>query len=820
MSSNTVDRKKDKHIRERAILEYYKVLGMLAERAVSDLAKTRCLALEPSGDEKSVIRKRAETDDAVSVCLRKGTPPFINLPDLSDPIAYAEKGGSLMPRQLISVASALGAAKRVRAFLTSDMPDGAKTVKRAADALLPLPELERRITDSITSDYEIADGASPALRKIRRAIEQQNEKIRASLARFINGKDFEDVLMDKVVTMRNGRFVVPVKQEQQGKFPGIVHDRSKGGATVFVEPQLVVDMNNKLREFELEEQAEIERILAEISAEVGAAAESLRENQGLLVLLDFYFAKGNLACDMRACPAEIASYGTIDILQGRNPLIPANTVVPVSLSFGGDERILIITGPNTGGKTVTLKTVGLFVLMAQAGLHVPAARAALPVVKKVFADIGDEQSIEQSLSTFSSHMKNIVEIADEAGMDCIILLDELGAGTDPTEGAALALAVLEALRERGCLVVATTHYTELKKYAISAEGVENASMEFDVETLSPTFRLSMGNPGRSNAFEIASRLGLDSDIVAAARELLDADSISFDDVMEQLEKDRKETIERLEEARRASEEAEELLASAGEKLRKTEKERFAVLARADEEAENIIEEAREEADSVREELRSLIRDARARGVADGVGEEDEESPLDAGDVLRRANESRKRLRKARVRRSDSSPAKVGLGAGVLSLLSPGDTVALPGSDSVGEVITQPDDRGRVVVRAGSVKLTLAADELVKAEAPAKKPGQGKGRYAKIVISKMDSISPSIDLHGMNLDEAEMLVEKYLDDALLARMHEVVICHGRGSGVLRDGIRRMLRGHKHVAKYRKGDFDEGGDGVTVVTLSDR
>jgi len=502
--------------------------------------------------------------------------------------------------------------------------------------------------------------------------------------------------------------------------------------------------------------------------------------------------------------------------------------VPVSVKFGSGERILIITGPNTGGKTVTLKTVGLFVLMAQAGLHVPAARAALPVVSRVFADIGDEQSIEQSLSTFSSHMKNIVEITAEAGKDCLVLLDELGAGTDPAEGAALALAILEVLRGRECLVVATTHYTELKKYAISTAGVENASMEFDVETLSPTFRLSMGNPGRSNAFEIASRLGLAGSVVDAARGLLDADAITFDDVMEQLESDRRETAGLLEEAERASEAAGALEAAGDERLRKIEKEREATLAKAREEAESIIAEAREDADSVGEELKALIRDARTRGVADGVadgasdgiadGASDgvagpgADTPMDAGDALRRADESKKRLK-------EPSPC-LSPSPFVSPRLFPGDMVALPGTGSVGEVMSEPDERGRVLVRAGAVKLTLAADELVKVDKPAKKPGQGKGRYAKIVISKMDSISPSIDLHGMNLDEAELLVEKYLDDALLARMHEVVICHGRGSGILRDGIRKMLRGHKHVKKYRKGDFDEGGDGVTVVTLADK
>jgi len=753
---------------------------------------------------------------------------------LRDPLSYAEKGGSLTPRQLLMVSGALGSARRVRGFLTSDMPDGAGLVRRPAEALTPLPGLERSISDAIVSDTEIADGASPALRKLRRAIEQQNEKIRGSLARFITGRDFEDVLMDKLVTMRNGRFVIPVKQEQQNRFPGIVHDRSKGGATLFVEPQAIVDMNNRLRELELEEQAEIERILAELSAMTGDSAALIKENQEILTFLDFAFAKANLALDMKACPVDISANGVVDIVNGRNPLIAADKVVPVSIRFGDSERILVITGPNTGGKTVTLKTVGLFLLMAQSGLYAPASRAALPVVPRVFADIGDEQSIEQSLSTFSSHMKNIVEIAVSATAESAVLLDELGAGTDPSEGAALAIAILETLQARGCLVMATTHFTELKKYAVSAEGVENASMEFDVATLSPTYRLNMGNPGRSNAFEIASRLGLDRAVIARARELQDSETIYFDDVMEQIEIDRRDAAKYLAEARRSDSEAGMALAAAEEKLKKADQERAAILLKATEEAERIVAEAAEDADAARDELKALIREARERGVADGaaLGSEPESpGPVDAGHALRRAEESRKRLKKHAGGKAGQAgqtgraggPAKANAEpkkGGKAERLEPGDLVAIPGMDVKGEVLAAPDDRGRVVVRAGAVKLTLTAAELEKQARPPGDPRQSRHRYAKIVLAKMDQIKPSIDLHGKNLDEAEMLVEKYLDDAILARMNEVVINHGRGSGILRDGIRKLLKKNKHVARFRNGDFDEGGDGVTVVTLSDK
>ena len=814
-------------------LEYDKVLEMLAERAVGELAREACRKLEPSVDQSSLKRMRTETDDAVSVCLRKGTPPFSNIPDNKGILSYAEKGGSLTPGQLKSVAWALGSAKSIRKFLTSDIPEDVAYIRGLADTLVPLEGLERRITDAIVSDTELADGASAELRRLRRAIERQNEKIRGSLARFITGRDYEDILMDKVITMRNGRFVLPVKQEQAARFQGIVHDRSKGGATVFIEPQIIVDMNNGLRELELEEQAEIDRILAEISAEAGMSAEVIRENQEGLVRLDFIFAKANLSLDMKACPVSLSADRMIDIENARNPLIAAGDVVPVSIRFGEEDRLLVITGPNTGGKTVTLKTIGLFLLMAHSGLHVPASRASLPLADCVFADIGDEQSIEQSLSTFSSHMKRIVEILKSASADSVVLLDELGAGTDPMEGAALAIAILETLRARGCLVMATTHYTELKKYAIGTEGVGNASMEFDLATLSPAYRLNMGNPGRSNAFEIASRLGIDKEIVARARDLLDAETLYFDDVMEQIELDRADAAKYLAEAKLSEKEALILLADADSKSEKIERDRDSILTKAKEQAENLLAEVSEEADAVREELKELIREARSRGVADGASnipagrpaeaKDAAAGPVDAGDALRRADESRKRLREnanaAKTKKASAGRKKENRLSlpSLASPLAPGDIVALSGSNTTGEVLTMPDERGRVMVRAGSVKLSLPADELVKQDAESKKAGSSGHRYAKIVVSKMGATKPSIDLHGKNLDEAEMMVEKYLDDAILARMHEVVICHGRGSGVLRSGIRKMLKKNKHVAGFRDGGFDEGGDGVTVVTL---
>ncbi|MDR1797047.1 MAG: endonuclease MutS2 [Clostridiales Family XIII bacterium] len=799
-------------IREYRILEYDKVLEMLQDRTASARAAALAHALAPADRIEEVGRRQAETAEAVSVCLRKGTPPFAETEDVTASATLASKGGLLSMRQLLSIAAGIAVARQVRAFLLSDMPEDAaprRTVRRLAEGLSALPALEKRIRDAILGDTEMADGASPALRRLRHAIEAQHGKIRERLAKFVSAPS--SALQDRVITIRGGRFVLPVKQEQASQFPGIVHDRSKGGATLFIEPQAVVELNNKLRELELEEAAEVERILAELSAEAGACAGEITENQRLLAELDFIFAKANLALDMKAFQPEIRPFGgEIEIEQGRNPLIGQDRVVPVSVRFGGGGAgTLIITGPNTGGKTVTLKTVGLFLLMAQAGLFTPASRAALPLCRRVFADIGDEQSIEQNLSTFSAHMKNIVEVVAEAGPHDVALLDELGAGTDPAEGAALAVALLETLRARGCPVLATTHYTELKKYAVAADGVENASMEFDAETLAPTFRLIMGSPGRSNAFEISARLGLPEGVIARARGLLDTEAIVFDDVVTGLERDRKAAAEARAEAERQMRAAQEEAKRASAAAREAEQKQRALLEKAQERADEVLREAERDAEEAAAELKALLKEASGlRAGAPGP---------DGGDLKRRAGETRKKLQKKRRAGAQRAPAPAKTKA-TGETIGVGDAVTVAGTGLTGEVLSIEPDRGRVTVLAGSVKMTLEASSLEKlAGAPAKKRPQQGSRYAKIVVSKMDTIGPSIDLHGKNLDEAEMLVDKYLDDAVLARMHEVAINHGRGSGVLREGLRRFLKRHGHVKSFRPGRFDEGGDGVTIVTL---
>ncbi|MDR0852981.1 MAG: endonuclease MutS2 [Clostridiales Family XIII bacterium] len=822
---------KAEEIRQFRLLEYYKVLKMLAERAGSALAKSACLSLLPSTNAAHIGRMTQETDEAVSIILKKGSPVFSDNPDIDEAAAYAAKGGTISNRQLLNIAGLLGAVKRIKNFLSSDLPEDVSHVKSIADGLVLFPKIEDRIKTSIASDTEILDSASTALRSIRRNIELQNGRIRDSLSKYVTSSAYDDVMMDKVITIRNGRFVVPVKQEQAGKFPGIVHDRSKGGATLFIEPQQVVDMNNKLRELQIEEEREIERILSELSAEVGEAAGDIRTNQKLLAELDFIFAKASLSCDMRAARAEVSTDSAVEIIGGRNPIIDPDKVVPITVKFGEAEKILIITGPNTGGKTVTVKTVGLFIIMAQSGLHVPAASATLPIVENVFCDIGDEQSIEQSLSTFSSHMKNIVEIVGKADENSIVLLDELGAGTDPTEGAALAMSILEFLRRKNILVIATTHYTELKKYAIATKGAVNASMEFDVDTLSPTYRLHMGNPGRSNAFEISKKLGLQDAIIDDARGYLDTETVAFDDVMDSIERDRKAAKESFEEAARLAAEAQREEEEIGERLRKIEDKRDEILEKARAQAKETIEEASDYADLVRGEIKELLSEARKASGGE-----------DAGDIMRRVSESRKLLRAldeevdkrtSSNRKTVSRPKQTAKSKGAIKI---GDRVKIEGTDTKGEVLTAPDEKGKLTIQAGSIKMNISASRLIKIDSLPenaassgskgkkwshnKKARQGSGSYGNIVAAKMDHISPSIDLHGKQLDEAVLLVDKYLDDAVLAGLGEVLINHGHGEGILRSGIRRMLKGHNHVRSFRSGDFDEGGDGVTVVTLSRR
>ena len=605
------------------------------------------------------------------------------------------------------------------------------------------------------------------------------------------------------MTIRDGRYVVPVKAEHRGRFPGIVHDQSSTGATIFIEPQVIVNLNNELRELEIAEQAEIERILAELSSAVAEHFHPIMNNQKLLVTLDVIFAKGKLSVRMKGESPEIAAGGELVLKQARHPLIDAKKAVPIDVSVGGDYTTLVVTGPNTGGKTVTLKTVGLLTVMAQSGLHIPAAGTSrIPVFEEVFADIGDEQSIEQSLSTFSSHMKNIVSILKEADDKSLVLLDELGAGTDPTEGAALAISVLENLKSWGAYTIATTHYNELKKYALSTEGVENGSMEFDVATLSPTYRLLTGVPGKSNAFEIARKLGLSESLIERAQQLLERGDIEFEDVIDNIERDRKKAEKAREEAMRISaavRKQQEEMNKREEALKAREEE---VLRKAKEEARDILKEAKEIASDVSKELRELNK-------LDSMGERN-----------RQFDRNRTRLREAEGRVAEKLVKRVNQSPVNASKLSVGDRVKVLTLDQVGEILTLPDEKGDLQVKIGIMKANINVEDLMFMEEDENSKNSGKsGRYGQLYKSKAQSISMSINLQGKNLEDAIMDMDKYLDDAYIAGLKEVTIIHGRGEGILKEGLRKVLRKHKLAASYRKGKYDEGGDGVTIVTLKE-
>ena len=589
------------------ILEYDKVIDMLMEKAGSEMTRKVISELKPFDDVSQIRECQGETTEAVRLISYKGPLPVGGFYDIEESVSFATKGGTLTMAQLLRILYNMRTAERVVSFLKGDVPD-LPVIFSAAELLAVHKRLADEIDRCIMSEDEMADNASPELRSIRRAIVRQNEALRAKINHILNSADNKTILQDSIVTMRNGRYVIPVKQEHKARVPGIVHDQSGSGATLFIEPQAIVDLNNQLRQLELDEKAEINRILTELSESVAEIHHDLINNQRLLVDLDMFMAKGKLSLDMGGEEPEISVDGAMDLRAARHPLIDRDKVVPIDISLGDGYDTLVITGPNTGGKTVTLKTAGLLSLMAQTGLHIPAASGSrLPVYSQIFADIGDEQSIEQSLSTFSSHMTNIVDIVAEADEGSLVLLDELGAGTDPTEGAALAIAVLEKLKSAGARSIATTHYTELKKYAISTDGVENASMEFDVETLSPTYRLVTGIPGKSNAFEISGKLGLSREIIDRARELLEEGDIAFEDVISALEEDKRLAEEERDEAIMINIQMKKMKEELEEKARKLEERREKELARAREEARAIVKEAREVSREVQEELKTLSR---------------------------------------------------------------------------------------------------------------------------------------------------------------------------------------------------------------------
>jgi len=777
------------------VLEYSKIIDMLKQQAGSEMTRKVISELAPVYDVREIRERQEETTEAVRLINAKGPMPVGGFYDIEGIVSFTRKGGVLTMAQLLRVLYNQKTADRILTFLKGDDVPELPIIDSIAEILVVHKDLINEIDRCILSEDEMADSASSELRSIRKAIVRQNDALKAKMNQILNSE--RTVLQDAIVTIRNGRYVIPVKQEHKNRVPGIIHDQSGSGATLFIEPQVIVNMNNELRQLELEEKAEMDRILRELSEMVSEAYHDLVNNQKLLLELDLFMAKGKLSVEMDAEGPEINEEGVLKLRQARHPLIDKDKVVPVDIAIGEGYRTLVITGPNTGGKTVTLKTAGLLSLMAQTGLHIPAAPGSrVPVYRKVFADIGDEQSIEQSLSTFSSHMSNIVQIMREAGEDCLVLLDELGAGTDPTEGAALAISILETLARAGACSIATTHYTELKKYAISTDGVENASMEFDVESLSPTYRLVIGLPGKSNAFEISKKLGLDENITDRASELLDSGDLAFEDVVSTLEEEKKKAEEERDEAARISAEIRKQKEELDKLEKKLAERREKEIERAREEARDIIREAKETADDFKEELKEIAR-------LESLGER-----------TKRFDEGRRRLKNVEKKNRSTIKREVSSEPVDPDALRLGDRVKILTLGQNGEIVELPDEKGDMLVQCGAMKFDVNVSDIMLIDNPVKKPPK-KSSYAGLYKRKTQNISTSVDVRGKNLDDALMDVEKYIDDAFMSGLPEVTIIHGRGEGILSKGIRARLRSLKHVKEYRRGGFDEGGDGVTVV-----
>ena len=775
------------------VLEFTKIREQLAGKALTEMGAERCRALVPSCDMAEIQLWQQETEEAAVVLQYIGGHPMMAFQDVRPFLALADKGATLSPKALLSVAELLRASRTARDALVTDR-DNTPLLRQKAEGLCTLRHLEQDITDAILSEDEIADRASAELMNIRRHLRGATERIKEKLNQMVRNASFQKYLQDPIITVRNDRYVLPVKAEYRANVPGLVHDQSTSGATLFIEPMAAVEMGNELKQWELKERQEIERILSALSAEVAPYAGQLRETIDLMAELDFIFAKGLLAREMFAVTPKLNNDGRINIVRGRHPLIDREKVVPTNLWMGRDFTTLVITGPNTGGKTVTLKTVGLFTLMAQAGLQVPAdIGTELAVFGQVFADIGDEQSIEQSLSTFSSHMVNIVSIMHEVTPRDLVLFDELGAGTDPTEGAALAQAILTRLLHIRVRTLATTHYSELKAFALSTKGVENASVEFDVETLRPTYRLSIGVPGKSNAFEISRKLGLPENLIDAAKELISGENIRFEDVIANAEYHRQVAEREREIAAQASAETIRLRDEA-EKLRKEmEEKRETAMRKAREDARRLMEQTRRESESIIADLKRMKKEMNSPDAQTNA-------------IRKRIEQGVDSLSEGLTKKVDNTlPPKT---------VKPGDRVEILTLGQQGTVLSAPDSKGEVQLQAGIMKFKahLSQLRLIREEQPKQKATVRANTGAMTRVVKMEC-----DVRGMTLDEALNAVDQYLNEAVLAGMGEVSIIHGKGTGVLRSGIQQHLKGHMLVKSYRLGVYGEGEDGVTVVTL---
>lgn len=783
-------------------LEYNKIVDLLIEKAESELGKDLAKKIIPLRKKESIEELQRETEEAYSLIMKRGNPPLYGIYSIALEVKRLDIGGSLSPGSLLKISDMLRVSRGLKNYIKETKDDKVSNypiIEGLVENLSVFKHIEDEINNAIISEDEISDNASSTLKSIRRQIASKNDSVKSKLNSIINSQTHKKYLQDSIVTIREGRYVIPVKQENRSSVPGLVHDVSSSGATAFVEPMAVVELNNELRELEIKEREEIERILKELSNLVAEESENILENQKILQQLDFIFAKGKLALDMKATRPILNEKGYINIKKARHPILNAKKVVPIDVYLGKDFNSLIITGPNTGGKTVTLKTVGLLTLMAQSGMHIPADfNSEIAVFNQVFADIGDEQSIEQSLSTFSSHMVNIVDILNNVEYNSLILFDELGAGTDPTEGAALAMSILDHLLKLNVRTMATTHYSQLKLYALTTENVTNASVEFDVETLSPTYKLLIGVPGKSNAFEISKRLGLQDYIINEAKDLISKENIEFEDVLQALEKDRIATEENKNVAERYRMEVEKLKEDLALEKDRIKEQRDKLLQKAREDARDILRNAKENADSLVGELRDISSEI----------EKDRNKKIqEAQDKLKsKLTDVEKTLSSAVLNVKSKKPPKN---------LKIGETVEVLTFNQKGDVLSEPDESGNVRVQVGIMKITAHISTLKRATSDENEKIHTRNKT--IISNKSKDIKTEIDLRGKNLDEAFLEVDKYLDDAYIAGLKEIHIIHGKGTGVLREGMKSYLRGHKHVRTSRLGVYGEGGDGVTIVEI---
>lgn len=783
-------------------LEYYKILERLADYASCEEAKDRCHKLVPLTDPAEIAHLQETTADALSRLYRGSGISFSGVHNVNASLKRLDIGGTLNTTELLMICSLLEVAKRVKAYDRSDRNDEkTDSLSPLFSQIQPLSPLLDEIRRCVVGEDEIADDASAALSKIRKSIRGMNDRIHAQLTGLMNNTTTRSYLQDAVITMRDGRYCLPVRAESKTSVPGMVHDQSSSGSTLFIEPMAVVNLNNELKELFLKEQEEIDRILADLSNRVAENANGIRQDYTVLAELDFIFAKAELAKSYNGVAPVFNEEGRINIRKGRHPLLDPKKVVPIDVRLGADFRQLIVTGPNTGGKTVSLKTVGLLTLMGQSGLHIPAGdRSELAIFHEIFADIGDEQSIEQSLSTFSSHMTNIVSFLKKVDERSLVLFDELGAGTDPTEGAALAISILSHLHQRGIRTMATTHYSELKVYALSTPGVENACCEFDVESLRPTYRLLIGIPGKSNAFAISGKLGLPDYIIEDAKKRLSEQDVSFEDLLTDLETSKRTIEKEQEEIARLKKEAEDLKAQAKQRQEKLDDQRDRILREANEKANAILREAKEIADKTIKDFRKFGKENISAAEMEKEREKLRKKIKDTASASAMKAQKPKKEHKA-------SDFKLGESVKVLSM------------NLTGTVSSLPDAKGNLTVRMGilSSQVNISDLEIIEEVSPYAPKKMNRTSKGKIKMEKSLSVRPEINLLGRTVDEAVAELDKYLDDAILAHLNTVRVVHGKGTGALRKGIHEYLRRQKHVKSYHLAEFGEGDAGVTIVEL---